>query len=129
MMTSLPGGVWGFMLVSMTLIFVLGFFLDFLQICFIVVPILAPIANNLGIDLLWFAVLIALNLQTSFLTPPFGFSLFYLKAVAPPGIRIQDIYRGIIPFVALQLIAMGLLIVFPEIVTWLPDLMDQMHGL
>ena len=128
-MTSLPGGVWGFMLISMLLIFVLGFFLDFLQICFIVVPIIAPIAAHLQIDLLWFAVLIAVNLQTSFLTPPFGFSLFYLKAVAPPEVRIQDIYHGIVPFVLLQVIGLLLIVAFPGIVTWLPDLMDNMHGL
>ncbi len=129
MMTNIPGGVWGFMFVSMLLIFVLGFFLDFLQICFIVVPIIAPIANLLGIDLLWLAVLIALNLQTSFLTPPFGFSLFYLKAVAPLEIRIQDIYRGIIPFVTIQILTLILLMLFPILVTWLPDLMDRLHGL
>jgi tripartite ATP-independent transporter DctM subunit len=128
-MTSIPGGVWGFMFASMLLIFVLGFFLDFLQICFIVVPIIAPIANLLGIDLLWLAVLIGLNLQTSFLTPPFGFSLFYLKAVAPPEIRIQEIYRGIIPFVIIQIFTLILLILFPKLVTWLPDLMDRLNGL
>ena len=128
-MTNIPGGIWGFMFASMFLIFILGFFLDFLQICFIVVPIIAPIANLLGIDLLWLAVLIALNLQTSFLTPPFGFSLFYLKAVAPPEIRIQDIYRGIIPFVMIQILTLILLIMFPLLVTWLPDLMDRLNGL
>jgi tripartite ATP-independent transporter DctM subunit len=128
-MTNIPGGVWGFMFASMLLIFILGFFLDFLQICFIVVPIIAPIANLLGIDLLWLAVLIGLNLQTSFLTPPFGFSLFYLKAVAPPEFRIQDIYRGIIPFVMIQILTLILLILFPKLVTWLPDLMDKVHGL
>ena len=128
-MTNVPGGTWGFLLLSMTLIFILGFFLDFLQICFIVIPILTPIANNLGIDLLWLAVLIGMNLQTSFLTPPFGFSLFYLKAVAPANFRIQDIYLGIIPFVVLQLITITLLIIFPEIVTWLPDWMDRLQGL
>jgi TRAP-type mannitol/chloroaromatic compound transport system permease large subunit len=128
-MTNIPGGVWGFMFASMLLIFILGFFLDFLQICFIVVPIIAPIANLLGIDLLWLAVLIGLNLQTSFLTPPFGFSLFYLKAVAPPEIRIQDIYRGIIPFVMIQIFTLILLILFPKLVTWLPDLMDRINGL
>ena len=128
-MTNLPAGVWGFLFVSMLLIFILGFFLDFLQICFIVVPILAPIATEFGIDLLWFAVLIAINLQTSFLTPPFGFSLFYLKAVAPPNVRIQDIYSGIIPFVILQLITIMLLIFIPELITWLPNFMDRMHGL
>jgi len=83
----------------------------------------------MGIDLLWLAVLIALNLQTSFLTPPFGFSLFYLKAVAPPEIRIQDIYRGIIPFVMIQILTLILLMLFPILVTWLPDLMDRLHGL
>jgi TRAP-type mannitol/chloroaromatic compound transport system permease large subunit len=128
-MSNLPGGMWGFLFISMLLIFVLGFFLDFLQICFIVIPILAPIANQFNIDLLWFAVLIAINLQTSFLTPPFGFSLFYLKAVAPPEVRIQDIYSGIIPFVLLQVITIIVLIAIPELVTWLPDLMDNIHGL
>lgn len=128
-MVNIPGGIWGFMFVSMFLIFILGFFLDFLQICFIVVPIISPIASLLGIDLLWLAVLIGLNLQTSFLTPPFGFSLFYLKAVSPPEIRIQDIYRGIIPFVAIQILTLILLIMFPILVTWLPDLMDRLNGL
>ncbi len=128
-MTELPGGEWGFLAASMLLIFVLGFFLDFLEICFIVVPILAPIAELMGIDLLWFAILIAMNLQTSFLTPPFGFSLFYLKAAAPPEVRIAQIYRGIMPFVLIQLVALALLIVYPEITTWLPTLMDEMQGL
>ncbi len=128
-MKNVPGGVTGFLFVSMLLIFILGFFLDFLQICFIVVPILTPIANQFNIDLLWFAVLIAINLQTSFLTPPFGFSLFYLKAVAPPGIRIQDIYRGVIPFVILQILTLIALIMIPALVTWLPDLMDNIRGL
>lgn len=127
-MMELPGEEWGFLVVSMSLIFVLGFFLDFLEICFIVVPILAPIAELMDINLLWFAVLIAMNLQTSFLTPPFGFSLFYLKAAAPPEIRISHIYKGIIPFVMIQVIALGLLVVFPQVVTWLPDMMDEMMG-
>ncbi len=128
-MSNLPGGVWGFLIISMLLIFILGFFLDFLQICFIVIPILAPIANQLGVDLLWFAILIAINLQTSFLTPPFGFSLFYLKAVAPTEIRIQDIYSGIIPFVLLQVLTIIVLIMMPDLVSWLPDLMDNLNGL
>jgi tripartite ATP-independent transporter DctM subunit len=128
-MLNLPGGTWGFMAVSMALIFSLGFFLDFLQICFIVVPILQPIAQELNIDLLWLAVLIGINLQTSFLTPPFGFSLFYLKAVAPDQITIQHIYKGILPFVLLQIIVIILLLVFPQTVLWLPDLMDKWHGL
>lgn len=128
-MSGLPGGAWGFLLISMLLIFLLGFFLDFLQICFIVIPILTPIASQFGIDLLWFAVLIAINLQTSFLTPPFGFSLFYLKAVTPASIRIQDIYRGVIPFVLIQVGALLLLTLAPELVTWLPNRMDRYNGL
>lgn len=128
LMMSLPGGEWGFLAVSMLLIFVLGFFLDFLEICFIVVPILAPVADTLGIDLLWFAVLIAVNLQTSFLTPPFGFSLFYLKAVAPDSVTIGHIYRGIIPFVIIQLLTLALLMVFPETSLWLPSWMDELMG-
>ncbi|HKK16874.1 MAG TPA: TRAP transporter large permease subunit [Gammaproteobacteria bacterium] len=129
LMIGLPGGKWSFLAVSMLLIFVLGFFLDFLQICFIVVPILVPIANFMQIDPLWFAILIALNLQTSFLTPPFGFSLFYLKAVAPAGVKISHIYRGIIPFVSLQVTGIILIILFPVVVVWLPDMMDRIHGL
>ncbi|HHH36455.1 MAG TPA: TRAP transporter large permease subunit [Gammaproteobacteria bacterium] len=128
LMSALPGGEWGFLAVSMALIFVLGFFLDFLEICFIVVPILAPIADYMGIDLLWFAVLIAMNLQTSFLTPPFGFSLFYLKAAAPPEIRIQHIYRGIIPFVAIQVLTLAVLMAWPDLALWLPALMDSLQG-
>ena len=128
-MTNLPGGTLGFLVASMLLIFLLGFFLDFLQICFIVVPILAPIAAAMGVDLLWLAVLIAINLQTSFLTPPFGFSLFYLKAVAPKEIRIQHIYQGIVPFISIQVATILLLCLFPILVTWLPDLMDRMQGL
>ena len=124
-LTGLPGGEWGFLFVSMLLLFILGFFLDFIEITFIVVPILAPIASLLGIDLMWFAVLIAMNLQTSFLTPPFGFSLFYLKAAAPKDVHMQQIYRGIIPFVVLQVITLAILIMFPELTLWLPDLMDS----
>ena len=126
---GLPGREWSFLLVSQAVIFVLGFFLDFVEICFIVVPILTPIATVLGLDLLWFALLIAVNLQTSFLTPPFGFSLFYLKAVAPESIKIQDIYRGVIPFVVMQLVTLALLAVFPQIVRWLPDMMDGITGI
>ena len=125
--SNLPGGTWGFIILSMALIFFLGFFLDFLEICFIVVPILAPIANQMGIDLLWFAILIAVNLQTSFMTPPFGFSLFYLKAVAPKEIKIQQIYRGIIPFVLIQIVAILLIAFFPELILWLPDFMDTLQ--
>jgi tripartite ATP-independent transporter DctM subunit len=128
-MTGLPGGEWGFLAASMVIIFVLGFFLDFIEISFIVVPILAPIAAFLGIDMLWFAVLIALNLQTSFLTPPFGFSLFYLKAAAPDEVRMPHIYRGILPFVIMQLIALLCVALFPRLTLWLPDMMDALQGL
>lgn len=127
-MMELPGGALGFLMVSMLIIFLLGFFLDFIEICFIVVPIIAPIAVMMEVDLVWFAILIAMNLQTSFLTPPFGFSLFYLKAVAPRSVRITQIYRGVIPFIVIQLAVLGLLIVFPDVVTWLPQLMDEMQG-
>ena len=93
----------------------------------IVVPILAPIAAHFQIDLLWFAVLIAMNLQTSFLTPPFGFSLFYLKAAAPPEIRMHQIYTGILPFVLIQIAALAVILAFPEVTLWLPDLMDKLR--
>jgi tripartite ATP-independent transporter DctM subunit len=127
-MTGLPGGTWGFIVVSMLLLFVLGFFLDFIEICYIVVPILAPIAMHLGVDPLWYAVLVAVNLQASFLTPPFGFSLFYLKAAAPPEISTSHIYRGVLPFIAIQVLILGALAAFPQIVLWFPNLMDRMQG-
>lgn len=123
--SSLPGGKWTFLILSMLLIFLLGFFLDFIEICFIVVPVIAPVAIHMGLDPLWFALLIALNLQTSFLTPPFGFSLFYLKASAPPSLKLQAIYSGIVPFVIIQVIVLGLLIAFPQISLWLPGLMQN----
>jgi tripartite ATP-independent transporter DctM subunit len=112
-MLQLPGEKWGFLVFSMVVILLLGFFIDFVEISFIVVPILAPIAEALGINMLWFAILIAMNLQTSFLTPPFGFSLFYLKGVAPPEVRTIDIYRGVIPFILLQLSLLVSLLIFP----------------
>ncbi len=113
-MRTLPGEKWGFIIASMLLIFTLGFFIDFVEICFIVVPVLSVIAVNLGIDPIWFAILIAINLQTSFLTPPFGFSLFYLKGVAPPNIRTIDIYKGVVPFIIVQLIVLSSLIIYPS---------------
>ena len=119
---ELPGGKWSFLIVSMLLIFILGFFLDFIEICFIVVPIIAPVAIHMGLDPLWFALLIALNLQTSFLTPPFGFSLFYLKASAPT-LELSTIYRGIVPFIIIQLVVLAILISFPSVALWLPGLM------
>lgn len=127
-MTALPGGEWGFLALSMFVIFILGFFLDFLEISFIVVPILAPIAEALGINMLWFTILIAVNLQTSFLTPPFGFSLFYLKAAAPPEVSLNQIYRGVIPFIVIQVLVLALIILVPDAVLWLPDLLDSLHG-
>ena len=123
--SSLPGGKWTFLILSMLLIFLLGFFLDFIEICFIVVPVIAPVAIHMGLDPLWFALLIALNLQTSFLTPPFGFSLFYLKASAPPTLKLQSIYQGIIPFVGVQILVLILMIAFPQISLWLPGLMQN----
>ncbi len=113
-MMSLPGEKWGFLILSMLVIMVLGFFIDFVEISYIVVPILAPIAANLGINPVWYAILVAMNLQTSFLTPPFGFSLFYLKGVAPPEVRTTDIYYGVIPFILLQAIVLGVLVVEPQ---------------
>ncbi len=112
-MFSLPGEKWGFLIISMLVILVLGFFIDFVEISFIVVPMLYPIAEMMGIDLTWFAILIAMNLQTSFLTPPFGFSLFYLKGVAPPEVKTMDIYKGVIPFILLQLLVLASIVVFP----------------
>lgn len=122
LLTGLPGGQIGFIVFSMLLIFILGFFIDFFEIVFIVVPILLPAAHALDIDLLWFGILIALNLQTSFLTPPFGFALFYLRGVTPKEVATTDIYRGVVPFILIQIFAFILVCVFPEIVTWLPSL-------
>jgi len=113
-MTNLPGEKWGFLILSMLIIMFLGFFIDFIEISYIVVPILLPIAQTIGIDPLWFAILIALNLQTSFLTPPFGFSLFYLKGVAPPEVKTTDIYKGVVPFIILQVLVLASIVIFPE---------------
>ena len=112
---QLPGEKWGFLIFSMVIILLLGFFIDFVEISFIVVPILSPIAEAMGISMLWFAILIAMNLQTSFLTPPFGFSLFYLKGVAPPEVRTVDIYRGVIPFILMQASIVVSILVFPDL--------------
>ena len=113
-------GQWTVLAIVMGLIFIIGFFLDFIEITFIHVPVLAPIMIDFGFDPLWFCVLIAVNLQTSFMTPPFGFSLFYLKAVTPPEITTGHIYRGIMPFVAFQLVGLLIVVFFPILVTWLP---------
>jgi len=121
---GLPFGKWGILFIVMSIIFVAGFFLDFIEITFIHVPVLAPIMIHLGVDPLWLAVLIAVNLQTSFLTPPFGFSLFYLKGVTPPEITTMDIYKGIIPFVIIQIIGLLIICLIPESVTWLPKVLS-----
>jgi tripartite ATP-independent transporter DctM subunit len=112
-MTNLPGEKWGFLIASMLIILFLGFFIDFIEISYIVVPILLPISETIGIDPIWFAILIAMNLQTSFLTPPFGFSLFYLKGVAK-HIKTTDIYKGVIPFILIQIAVLISLVIFPK---------------
>ncbi len=116
----IPGGPLGAVIAINLLVFVLGFFLDFIEIVFIVMPIVAPVVLQAGVDPVWFGVLIALNLQTSFMTPPFGFALFYLRAVAPEEIETRHVYRGIVPFVAIQVLALVLLFAFPGLATWLP---------
>ncbi|MDJ0635508.1 MAG: TRAP transporter large permease subunit [Xenococcaceae cyanobacterium MO_188.B29] len=122
LLANLPGGTLGFLMVNMLTIFILGFFIDFFEIAFIVIPIFAPVAQSLGLDLVWYGVIIGANLQTSFLTPPFGFALFYLRGVAPPEIKTEDIYRGTIPFILLQLLVLVLIITFPQLVNFLPSL-------
>ena len=122
LLANLPGGTVGFLIVNMLTIFLLGFFIDFFEIAFIVIPIFAPVAQSLGLDLVWYGVIIGANLQTSFLTPPFGFALFYLRGVAPPEVKTEDIYRGTIPFIILQLLVLLLIIAFPQIVSFLPSL-------
>ena len=122
---TLPGGAAGALLVVMLVIFLLGFMLDFIEITFVVVPIVAPILLAMGVDPVWLGVLIAVNLQTSFLTPPFGFALFYLRGVTPPDVATTAIYRGVIPFVALQLLLLATLVLWPSLATWLPE---QLYG-
>lgn len=124
---DLPGGAIGFLLVNMLVIFLLGFFIDFFEIAFIIIPIFAPIAQQLGLDLVWYGVIVGANLQTSFLTPPFGFALFYLRGVAPPELKTEDIYRGAIPFILLQLLVLTLIIIFPQLVSFLPSLSSPVN--
>ena len=120
MFAVMPGGVWGATLIVMLVVFALGFILDFIEITYVVVPIVAPALLTMGLDPVWLGVLLAVNLQTSFLTPPFGFALFYLRGVAPPEVATMDIYRGVVPFVGLQLALMALLVAVPALATWLP---------
>jgi tripartite ATP-independent transporter DctM subunit len=121
--SSLPGGVVGATLLVMVVIFLLGFILDFIEITFVVVPIVGPVLLAMGIDPVWLGVMIAINLQTSFLTPPFGFALFYLRGVAPASVETSDMYRGVIPFIGLQLLLLLMLSIWPQLATWLPGLM------
>jgi len=119
-LSELPGGVVGAVILVMLVMFLLGFFLDFIEITFVVVPIVAPILLSMGLDPVWLGVMIALNLQTSFLTPPFGFALFYLRGVAPDSISTAQIYKGVMPFIAIQITMLALLALWPSLVTWLP---------
>jgi len=120
MFDLIPGGVNSDIWFMMLLIFVLGFLIEWIEISYIAVPLFLPVLIKQGVDPVWLAMLITVNLQSSFLTPPFGWSLFYLKGVAPPGVTITDIYRGVVPFIALQLLGLLLVFLFPEIALWLP---------
>jgi tripartite ATP-independent transporter DctM subunit len=121
LLTGLPGGQAGVLLIVMLVLFLLGFILDFIEITYVVIPIVGPVLLAMGINPVWLGVMIAINLQTSFLTPPFGFSLFYLRGVAPPEIATSAIYKGVIPFIVIQLLMLGLLTLWPELATWLPN--------
>lgn len=120
---NLPFGKWGILFSIMFLLVILGMFIDWIGIVFIIVPLITPIGQSLGFDPLWFAILVMVNLQISFLTPPFAYSIFYLKGITPPEITTKDIYRGVFPFVGLQIIGLGLCIIFPKLITFLPSLM------
>lgn len=122
LLTGLPGGQTGALLIVMLVLFLLGFILDFIEITYVVIPIVGPVLLAMGIDPVWLGVMIAINLQTSFLTPPFGFSLFYLRGVAPPEIETSSIYKGVIPFIIIQVLMLGLLALWPKLATWLPEM-------
>jgi tripartite ATP-independent transporter DctM subunit len=124
-LSDLPGGTYGALFLVMLVMFLLGFVLDFIEITFVVIPIVGPILLAMGIDPIWLGILIAINLQTSFLTPPFGFALFYLRGVAPDTIKTTDIYRGVMPFILIQIFALGVIAYWPEIATWLPHKLDS----
>ncbi len=119
-LTGMPGGTVGAVIVVMFVMFIMGFFLDVIEITFVVVPIVAPILLQMDLNPVWLGIMMAINLQTSFLTPPFGYSLFYLRGVAPPEVTTIQIYKGVIPFVIIQLLALVVLSLFPEMATWLP---------
>jgi len=120
MFALVPGGQWGTLIFMMAMLFVLGFFLEWIEISYIVLPLLLPILVSSGVDMVWLGVLVCMNLQTSFLTPPFGWALFFLKGVAPPQVQTREIYAGVLPFVAIQLVALAILMAFPELALWLP---------
>ena len=120
LLTDMPGGTVAAVAIVMLIMFLLGFILDFIEITFVVVPIVGPILLAMGLDPVWLGIMIALNLQTSFLTPPFGFALFYLRGVAPAGVTTTAIYRGVLPFIVIQLLMLGMLALWPELATWLP---------
>ena len=121
LLTELPGGVFTAILIVMALMFILGFFLDFIEITYVIVPVVAPVLFMMGVDPIWLGIMIAINLQTAFLTPPFGFALFYLKGVAPPDLKTTDLYRGVVPFIVIQLSVLVMIWIWPEIATWLPS--------
>jgi tripartite ATP-independent transporter DctM subunit len=123
-LTQLPGGLFTALVIVMALMFVLGFVLDFIEITFVVVPIVGPILLSMGVDPIWLGIMIALNLQTSFLTPPFGFALFYLRGVAPTNITTQHIYKGVLPFIGIQLSVLMIVAKWPELTTWLPKILN-----
>ena len=128
LLLNLPGGALGFLIIVNLLVFLLAFFLDFFEISFIILPLLAPVAEKLGIDLVWFGILMGVNMQTSFMHPPFGFALFYLRSVAPPVVRTSEIYWGAVPFVVIQVIMVTLIIAFPALVTIGLDRPVQSNG-
>lgn len=119
---DLPGGMWGAMLLVMVVVFLLGFILDFIEITFVVVPLVAPVLLAMGMDPIWLGIMLAVNLQTSFLTPPFGFALFYLRGVAPPSVKTAQIYKGVVPFILIQIVLLITLWIWPQLVTWLPTM-------
>ena len=122
---NLPGGLFTAMLLVMLVMFILGFVLDFIEITYVVVPIVAPILFILGADPIWLGIMIAINLQTAFLTPPFGFALFYLRGVAPATLKTLDIYRGVWPFILLQLLLLVMIAYWPSLTTWLPKILSS----
>ncbi len=125
LLTSIPGGYWSFLIFSMFIVFLLGIFLEFIEICFIVMPIFVPVCLVLGIDLTWFGILMCINLLTAYLSPPVGFTLFFLSSVAPPEVTLQDIFRGAIPFMVVTVVVLMVVMIFPETVTWLVQMSKQ----